>query len=69
MFKRPALNGFQEKSFKGSVKEGATGCLISLRTILRFIGKVKFKVSPTFRFQPEIYMLAVSSFLIIILNT
>ena len=43
MLKRPELpSGFQAKGFKGSVREGAAGCMI----------KVKFQASSTFWFQP-----------------
>ena len=41
----------EDKSFKGSVRERATGHMISSCTILRFIGiKVKFQASPIFWF-------------------
>ena len=54
MLKRPELpDGSQGRGFKGSVREGASGCVISSCTVLRLVGiKVKFQASPTFWFQP-----------------
>ena len=65
MLKRPKLrDGFQGRGFKGSVREGAAECVISLCTVLGLVGmKVKFRASSTFCFQPSrIFVLVVSSF-------
>ena len=47
MSKRPnPAHSFQGRSFKGSLREGAAGHVISSGIILRLVGiKVKFKVS------------------------
>ena len=49
MLKRPKLpDGFQGRGFKGSVREGTAGYMISLCKILRLVGiKVKFQASST----------------------
>ena len=54
MLKRPKLPyGFQGRGFKGSVRDGAAVCVISLCTILGWVGiKVKFQASSAFWFQP-----------------
>ena len=54
MLKRPELpDGFQGRGFKGSMREGAAECVISLCTVLGLVGmKVKFRASSTFCFQP-----------------
>ena len=45
-------DGFQRRSFKGSVREGSAECMMSLCTILRLAGiKVKFQASLIFGFQ------------------
>ena len=46
-------DGFHGRGFKGSVRKGATGCMISLCPILGLVGiRVKFQASSTFWFQP-----------------
>ena len=53
MLKRSELpNGFQGGGFKGSVREGALGCVISSCTILGLVG-IKFQAPSTFWFQPS----------------
>ena len=54
MLKRPKIiDDFQERDFKGSVREGAAGCVISPCTIFRLVGiKMTFLESSTFWFQP-----------------
>lgn len=54
MLRRPELpDGFQGRGFKGSMREGAAECVISLCTVLGLVGmKVKFRASSTFCFQP-----------------
>ena len=42
-----------KRDFKGSVRDGASGCVISPCTVFRLVGiKVKFQESSTFWFQP-----------------
>ena len=53
MLRGPESDSFQGRGFKGRVREGAAGGMISSCTVLRLAGiKVKFQASSTFWFQP-----------------